>query len=184
GTYVIYAYYENGQEIGTTAPYDAGDYIVKAIVDRGSNYEPLTLETELKINQVVPAVDPNEMEVVYTGEAITIELAKELSYEANIEYVNNVHTDAGTYQGKAIITGGRNYKDIEVELTLVIAKAPIEGLTLPGLPLVYDGQPKPLIVSGDVPEGVDLIYTYTDKDGNPIQGAPTDAGIYNVTVTV
>ncbi|SEJ20266.1 hypothetical protein SAMN04488018_11647, partial [Myroides marinus] len=174
---------------------NVGTYTATIQMDGGDVYEDFEVKVTLEVKQAtISSITLKSKEVFYNGNTHTVVIEEVLPEEVKVTYsyskdgtlIQGEPTDAGVYTVIATIVTGNNYTYTGVvpPVTLTIKKAKIEGLTLPSSPVVYDGQPKSLVVEGTVPAGVNLKYTYTDKDGNPIQGAPTEAGLYKVTVTL
>lgn len=119
-------------------------------------------------------------DVVYTYDGLPKELvATGLPLGVTAVYTNNVATNAGSYTATAILTGV-GYNPKQLTATMTIEKANFVGLTLNGGTLSYDGQPHALAVSGDLPAGTTVSYTYNDQSVSAV----TDAGSYAVKATV
>gem|GEM_PF-3685760 len=88
---------------------------------------------------------------------------------ASVAYEDNGQINVGEYNVKANITGGQNYNDITVSNTLKINKTVLSGISFPAGTFTYDGFDKHPRVSGILPEGVNVVYTNTQKN----------AGVYN-----
>ena len=58
-----------------------------------------------------------------------------------------------------------------------------ENLINNGPSYIYDSESKEVIV-GNLPEELEVTITYKDKDGNVLEGKPTNAGEYTVEITV
>ena len=70
-----------------------------------------------------------------------------------------------------------------VELTYVIAKASynMDGVSLSGGTVTYDGSAHSLVISGKLPDGVTVTYYYLSEDGTTYTAeAPVNAGTYTV----
>jgi predicted outer membrane repeat protein len=87
----------------------------------------------------------------------------------SVTYENNEHINVGTYTVKAIINGGEYYNNTMVSNTLTINKANLSGIVYDAKSFVYDGYDKHPEISGSIPEGVNVVYSNTQKN----------AGTYN-----
>jgi predicted outer membrane repeat protein len=88
---------------------------------------------------------------------------------ASVSYESNGQINAGQYLVKALINGGEYYNDIAVSNTLTINKKDLSGITFTGRTFVYDGFEKHPEVSGTLPDGVNVVYSNSQKN----------AGTYN-----
>jgi len=125
-----------------------------------------------------------ETEVTYDGNAHTLEVAVEdlpsgvtlsgITYNGSSESP----VDAGTYEVRASFSGdSENYNDIpDITATLKINKAKIEGVAFVGQTVTYNGEPQTIVITGNLPEGVEVSYYCNDK---AFTGA-TEVGNYTV----
>ena len=89
--------------------------------------------------------------------------------------------DAGEYKVSATVTKD-GYNDLELpEVSFVINKADMEGVSAEDVNVNYDGTAKTINVVG-LPAGADVSYVYK-KDNVEVEEAKA-AGVYTVTVTV
>ncbi|MDM1395545.1 MBG domain-containing protein, partial [Myroides marinus] len=114
---------------------------------------------------------PSDFEVTYV-------------YSKDGNPIQGAPTEAGDYTVEAIVKGGTNYEDKKFNTTITIAKAAIPGGTLDGKTVTYDGTPQGVIVEGVPADFTEIEYTYKDKEGKVLTGAPTDAGEYTVEAIV
>jgi len=87
----------------------------------------------------------------------------------SVTYEDNGQINAGEYTVKANISGGQNYNDITLSNTLKINKIELSGISFTTDTFIYDGFDKHPEVSGALPEGVNVVYSNTQKN----------AGVYN-----
>ncbi|WP_123921969.1 MBG domain-containing protein [Flavobacterium sp. LM4] len=88
---------------------------------------------------------------------------------ASVSYEGNGQINAGEYVVKAIISGGQYYNDLTLSNTLKINKTVLSGITFTPNTFTYDGFDKHPEVSGSLPDGVNVVYSNTQKN----------AGAYN-----
>ncbi|MGL5277147.1 MBG domain-containing protein, partial [Myroides sp.] len=189
-TEIEYTYKDKEGKVLTGAPTEAGEYTVEAIVKGGKNYEDKKFEATITIAKaVIPNGTLEGKTVTYDGtpQGVTVEGVPsdfEVTYVYSKEGnpLQGAPTEAGEYTVEAIVKGGTNYEDKKFEATVTISKAVIPNGTLEGKTVTYDGNPQEVKVEG-VPSDFEVTYVYS-KDGNPIQGAPTEAGEYTVEAIV
>ncbi|MDM1380948.1 T9SS type A sorting domain-containing protein, partial [Myroides marinus] len=188
---VTYVYSKDGQPI-VGAPTEAGEYTVEAIVKGGANYEDKKFEAKVTIAKaVIPNGTLESKTVTYDGtpQGVTVEGVPS-DFEVTYVYskdgnpIQGAPTEAGDYTVEAIVKGGTNYEDKKFNTTITIAKAAIPGGTLDGKTVTYDGTPQGVIVEGVPADFTEIEYTYKDKEGKVLTGAPTDAGEYTVEAIV
>ena len=100
--------------------------------------------------------------VKYDGNPHKVELtgADRLPAGVTVTYVNNEHTDVGTYRALAILSG-EGYVTKVLETDIVIEKATIKGVTLEDRIFEYvEGQTYEVKVTGDLPAGTTVEYSY------------------------
>ncbi|HEY1192664.1 MBG domain-containing protein [Flavobacterium sp.] len=86
-----------------------------------------------------------------------------------VSYEGNGQINAGDYVVKANINGGEFYNNFTVSNTLKINKKDLSGISFDAQTFTYDGFEKHPDVSGTLPEGVNVVYSNTQKN----------AGVYN-----
>ncbi|WP_164515300.1 MBG domain-containing protein [Flavobacterium ustbae] len=88
---------------------------------------------------------------------------------ATVSYEGNGQINAGEYVVTANISGGQYYNDSTISNTLKINKKNLSGISFNQKNFTYDGFDKHPEVSGTLPEGVNVVYSNTQKN----------AGVYN-----
>ncbi len=152
-----------------------GDYLVEVGGLASSNYaiafEAGRFEiTKAALNNVV--FENGQFD--YDGTAKSIYITQNLPEGVTVTYVGNNQTEIGSYVVKALLHGGINYQDRELEARMII-RHQLAGLVFESAVFEYDGTVKSLAVQGELPEGVTVSYTNNEK---------IDAGIYRVTATI
>ncbi len=153
---------------------NVGTYPVVATLS-GEGYNELVLQANIVI---VPAdikgITYYGKEITYTGEEFELLIEGTLPDEVSIKYTGNKGTNVGDYYATAVISGA-NYNTLTLSAILKINKANITGITLNDKTENFDYQPHHLVISGNLPEGVEVTY---DNNGKVY------AGTYTVTVTI
>ncbi|MDM1504179.1 hypothetical protein HX071_18615, partial [Myroides marinus] len=164
------------------APTDAGIYNVTVTVE-DKNYALVPISTTFTIDKaVITGVSFADKTVTYDGTAQLLEVTGTLPTGVTVAYTDNSKTEAGQYDAVAVLTGGNNYVDQTLNAKLTIDKATITGVSFADKTVTYNGNPQEVKLEG-VPSDFEVTYVYS-KDGNPIQGAPTEAGDYTVEAIV
>ena len=98
------------------------------------------------------------------------------------QYQNASAVDAGTYVAHVELNyDAENYNAPSVpDKTWEISKAEISGVTLTGRTFEYDGFERRLVISGEVPEGAEITYTY---NGEKVQSV-NEVGEYEVVCKI
>ncbi|MGS4346929.1 GEVED domain-containing protein [Myroides odoratus] len=149
---------------GVTVTYEGneriavGDYVVKAILHGGINYEDKTIEANLKIRQALPSLVFEDASFIYDGETKHLSVV-DAPQDLTITYEGNGQTEAGTYTVTAVVDGGNQYESGTLTATLTIEKAELTDISLENQSFGYDGQAKALEVEGTIPNGVQVRYT-------------------------
>ena len=142
------------------------------------NYEEiLPLEAYLNIIEAeITGISFSSQTYTYDGSVKSLEIEGTLPDGVTVSYTNNNHINAGTYEVTATFNNSTgNYENLpNLTATLTINKATFTTPTLSSQTYTYDGTSKELIISGTLPEGVNVSYTNNNK---------TNAGIYNVTAS-
>lgn len=136
----------------------------------------ITLYAKWKEFDDIVGVKFDDVECVYDGNAHKIEVDEStlpegtfVVYDKQTSYV-----DAGEYVVTATVKGD-GYKDLVISKTLKIKKATLEGITFPGVSVVWDGQLHGAFVlydKGELPSEVRVSY-----EGN----GKSEVGIYDIT---
>ncbi|MCI7094522.1 MAG: leucine-rich repeat protein, partial [Clostridiales bacterium] len=145
---------------------NAGTYKVKATVTL-ANYNPIELTATLTINKAtydMSGVVFKDKSVIYTGEAYSIE-ATNLPNGVSVSYFGNNQTQAGEYTVTAKFTGDEvNYNVIpDMTAILKISASDLTGISFIDGEFIYDGQPKYIYITGELPEGVTVTYKNNGK---------------------
>ncbi len=109
----------------------------------------------------------------YDGTAKSLAITGTLPDGVSVSYENNNQTNAGEYTVTAKFTTSGNYNNLpDMQATLTIEKATVEGVSFTGATYTYDGTAKSLTIAGELPDGVSVSYENNDQ---------TNAGEYTVT---
>ena len=140
-----------------------------------------------KIKVEIPALEQTEFE--YTAQPHTVTVAEDPRYAI---VKGNEETNVGKYNAVVSLTDKVNYKwaDGLAEdrmLSWEITPVTLSGyITLPEN-LVYDGVAKVAtftLTKGELLGGATMNIAYELTDGTVLQGAPVDAGVYEVVATL
>ncbi|AJA69606.1 hypothetical protein MYRA21_2489 [Myroides sp. A21] len=154
---------------------DAGVYQVVASfyfkdILLGTKLATLTIEKAR-----ITGVTFSKKEVTYDGKEHELLLEGELPLGVTVTYKNNIHKDAGTYKASVTLTGD-NYITSTRSNELIILPADITQLVeLKSESFIYDGKPKSLAVTGEIPQELTLTYQNNKH---------TEIGNYTVTATL
>ncbi|MBL3658176.1 MBG domain-containing protein [Fulvivirga sediminis] len=160
----------------TDQPVNVGQYAVQAQID-DPNYSGSASGTFI-ISKGVATIQLTNLQPVYDGRPQPVSyttIPEGLPVEVKYNGLSTVPVNAGTYVVDARITHG-NYQGSE-SANLVVAKAEATA-RVNGLNQTYNGQPRQISVS-TIPAGLNYRATY-----NGATQAPTDAGSYDVDVTI
>lgn len=195
---VTYEYY-NGDSKLDAAPVNVGTYKVIAKFTPAALHKPVDdMEATLTINKATytPAAF-NDASVIYNGQAQTIAVAGELPTGVTVAYEyykNSVNAsnilsaapvNAGTYKVVAKFTVDTSNYIANVAnrtATLTIAKATydMKGISLENKEVEYNQQAQRLEITGTLPNGVTVTYTYK-QNSIAIEGEyPVAVGTYDV----
>ena len=117
--------------------------------------------------QEITGVTFENASFVYDGEEKSITVTGEIPQGVTVEYKGNTGIDAGTYAAEAVLSG-KNYKTLTLNAALTIEKAEITGVTFENVSAEYDGLEHSICVSGNVPQGVTVKYTYNGESVNGV----------------
>ena len=117
----------------------------------------------------------DDLTIVYDTYFHFLEINEELPEGVSVEYINNGHSNAGTYKVKAEFTDvTNNYIIPSIEATLTIEKAKLnEIISIGETKFAYDGTPKGVTIE-NLPSSVKAEYTNNSN---------SDIGIYDTTIT-
>ncbi|WP_313138475.1 T9SS type A sorting domain-containing protein [Myroides sp.] len=123
----------------------------------------------------ITGVKFSKKEVTYDGKEHELLLEGELPLGVTVTYKNNIHKDAGTYKASVTLTGD-NYITSTRSNELIILPADITQLVeLKSESFIYDGKPKSLAFTGEIPQELTLTYQNNKH---------TEIGNYTVTATL
>ncbi|WP_039851670.1 MBG domain-containing protein, partial [Myroides odoratimimus] len=106
----------------------------------------------------ITGVTFSKKEVTYDGKEHELLLEGELPLGITATYKNNKATNAGTYKASITLTGD-NYITSTRSNELIILPADITQLVeLKSESFIYDGKPKSLAVTGEIPQELTLTY--------------------------
>ena len=170
--------YENNK--GT----NAGTYNATATV-KCDGYNTLTLNATLTVNKIdIVGVTFSGSTTDYDATTKTITVVGDIPNGVTVEYTGgengkNSATNAGTYNITATLSGA-NYNTLTLNANIVINKIDLQGITFTGESFDYDTTKKTISVTGNIPSGVDVVYT-GGEDG---KNGATSVGKYEITATI
>lgn len=153
-------------------------------------YGNMSVEIEVSVAKIkveIPALEQTEFE--YTAQPHTVAVAEDPRYTI---VKGNEETNVGKYNAVVSLTDKVNYEwaDGSAEdrmLSWEITPVTLSGyITLPEN-LVYDGVAKVAtftLTKGELLGGATMNIAYELTDGTVLQGAPVDAGVYEVVATL
>lgn len=153
-------------------------------------YGNMSVEIEVSVAKIkveIPALEQTEFE--YTAQPHTVTVAEDPRYAI---VKGNEETNVGKYNAVVSLTDKVNYEwaDGSAEdrnLSWEITPVTLSGyITLPEN-LVYDGVAKVAtftLTKGELLGGATMNIAYELTDGTVLQGAPVDAGVYEVVATL
>lgn len=164
---------------------NANTYVVTATVS-APGYETKTLTATLTINPATMDATLSSSSVEYNGSKHSL-ILEGAPQNATVVYTyNNLEcdgvTEAGTYSVTATASAP-NYETITLNATLIITNPSlkdIEGLTLNGYEVEYDGNIHSILINGKLPENASVKYTYNGIECDGVD----DIGSYTVNATV
>ena len=169
--------YSGRNEYVNAGTYNASAKLVK------EGYNDKTLNATLTINKAtITGVTFASETVTYDGNPHTLEISGDLPTGGSVVYTNNgPHTNAGTYEAKAVITAP-NYNDLTLNATLTISKATFSGYTYESKSVKYDGAEhiNDIQLVGVLPQGTTKTETVKDSNGETVTSA-IEVGTYTYT---
>ncbi|MHC5310514.1 MBG domain-containing protein [Myroides sp. LJL116] len=188
---VVYVYKKDGKPV--TESILPGIYTVEASVTRNANYSTWEKTATLIIKNASSddKVHLDSKEETYNGNPHILEVSGEIPPGADITYIykdskgNEVHGGAiaaGVYKVSAKVVA-QGYNDINLDATLTILKAAIEGVDIVDSEENYEGVPLCLEVIGYLPTDT-LTLVYTDQNGVSSSECPINVGVYTLEATV
>ena len=161
-------------EYANNGQINAGKYTVTATVSQ-DNYNDKVLTADLVINKAEAVITADAVQTfTYDGDVKIVDASLNHSETALIYTPAQGFTNAGNY--KIIVSSEEtdNYLPTSKEVSLVIEKAEITGVTFTGNTFTYDGTEHSISIAG-LPEGATVEYA---NNGH------INAGTYTVTATV
>ena len=184
-------YTADGVKLGS-APREAGNYKVKAILADDANHIGAEVEKAFTIGKAASIITINDdLNKVYDGQAIVepANLTKIGSngavsfewYTADGTQLQTAPTEVGNYKVKAILAEDGNYVGAEVEKAFTITKANSSITINDRLDKVYDGQAviEPANLTKIGSNGA-VTFEWYKVDGTQLQAAPIEVGSYKV----
>jgi len=167
---------------------DAGVYTVYAtFTSDDPNYFPIDpISATVTVESLeVGEVSFDDLTVTYDGKAHTILVVGTLPEGVSVVYEGGDKTAVGTYEIVAkFYVGEIELVEERLTATLTIKKATIDmsGVSAPDGSAAYNGAEHKPTISGEIPAGVEVVYTYTDAMGNTVDKIIA-AGAYKITAS-
>ena len=172
-----------------TAPTEAGDYKVKAILADDANHIGAEVVQEFTITKASSTITiDDDLNKAYDGQPVVEPSVTTTGSKGTVSFewytVDGIKlqvapVDAGSYVVKAILVEDTNYDSIEVEKEFTISQVSSSIIINDDLNKVYDGQavvePTDIVTTGST--GTVAFEWYT-ADGNLLPSAPVNAGSY------
>ncbi|TJY65521.1 PKD domain-containing protein [Sphingobacterium alkalisoli] len=153
---------------------DVGTQEVTATIT-GSNFTTLVLTADLTVTPAtVTGITFEDASFVYDGTVKSLAISGTLPNGTSVAYTDNNHTDVGTQEVTATITGS-NFTTLVLTADLTVTPATVTGITFDDASFVFDGTAKSLAISGTLPAGTSVIY---------MDNIRTDVGTQEVTATI
>lgn len=203
---VTYYDYTTGDEItdatskvtyGTdnlTEAVDAGTYYINVWPPSGCMIEERTGSEHLVINKLaVSSLTVSDRTFDYDGQPhgmtdadVTVSPAAagyivEYRKAGESEYTTDLPVASGVYSVRAHTTN-QNYETMYATATLTIVAQGVK-FTVTNTTAEYDGNGHEVTVECDTP-AAGYTVSYTDVNGNPVDGKPINAGTYKVVITL
>ncbi|WP_461533045.1 BspA family leucine-rich repeat surface protein [Sinomicrobium sp.] len=181
-------------DLTNAAAIQAGAATLTIAQEATANYEAVTVEIPLTVAPKAISLQAVVGEKVY-GESDPDTFDYQLSEDTPLAFsdvLSDIVSEVSREEGEAVgeydillvFEGSKaaNYAiDFEQDNNaFTILPAVISGITLVDGSYEYDGTPKSLEITGDLPEGTVVAYTIDGETGN----SATDAGVYSVTATI
>ncbi len=146
---------------------NAGNTVATASFTGNANYNAIAdMHATLTITKAtydMSGVSFNNVTLTYDGAEHSILITGSLPLGVNVEYTNNTLTTAGSTVASAIFTGDAdNYNliaDMNATLTIQKATYDMSGVTFENKTVPYNGNVQTILISGDLPLGVEVEYT-------------------------
>ena len=143
-------------------------------------YNGHTAEVQVTVEKIVVEVPSAVSGLVYNG-SVQVGVAENDAYTVT----GGSATSAGNYEATVTLKDSENYAwsnpefDGTVSWSIAKAKYDMSGVTFEDKTVSYSGEAQTIEISGTLPAGVTVTYTYT-KDGETVNSA-AEAGEYTVT---
>ena len=162
-------------------PTETGKYTVKLVISETDSYLGAVIFGELTIKKAPSIITANSASGVYSGEPILPQVSLNHS-EAELHFESELPTEAGEYEITVSVPESKNYESASLTFTFTVfaAQGEITGLEMPDA--VWNGDPISAPVFNTVGDGEVKVEYY--KDGQLLDGTPTEVGEYTVRVTL
>ena len=163
---------------------NSGTYTIKAILEDTENYAEATDVATFEIRKILSTIEITNKEAlnrVYNKEALEVTYAASREGTITTEYykgtkaegqkLKEVPVNVGFYTVKVILAEELNHTGAEAQTTFEIAKATkdMSNVRFDSVSLPFDEREKEILISGELPEGVEVSYE---------NNRATDVGIY------
>lgn len=142
-------------------------------------YNGHTAEVQVTVEKIVVEVPSAVSGLVYNG-SVQVGVAENDAYTVT----GGSATSAGNYEATVALRDSENYVwsgvfNGTISWSIAKAKYDMSGVTFEDKTVSYSGEAQTIEISGTLPAGVTVTYTYT-KDGETVNSA-AEAGEYTVT---
>ena len=142
-------------------------------------YNGHTAEVQVTVEKIVVEVPSAVSGLVYNG-SVQVGVAENDAYTVT----GGSATSAGNYEATVALRDSENYVwsgvfNGTISWSIAKAKYDMSGVTFEDKTVGYSGEAQTIEISGTLPAGVTVTYTYT-KDGETVDSA-AEAGEYTVT---
>lgn len=142
-------------------------------------YNGHTAEVQVTVKKIVVEVPSAVSGLVYNG-SVQVGVAENDAYTVT----GGSATSAGNYEATVALRDSENYVwsgvfNGTISWSIAKAKYDMSGVTFENKTVSYSGEAQTIEISGTLPAGVTVTYTYT-KDGETVDSA-AEAGEYTVT---
>ena len=185
-TYAWYARTEPVATLLTSAPVDAGDYVVAATVADDGNHTSATGYKEFTIAKATPDVETPTLETLVYRDGLTLSDQALPSGWAWNEPARALSVGAVTADATYTPADTKNYDTVTRGLSFEVLAAQGTVSITEDISKIYDGTPvdDPTVsMTGDGTVSF-AYYAGTDTTNPPLASAPTDAGTYTVVATL
>ncbi len=188
---ITFEWYTADGALLTSAPVNAGNYKVKAILAEDANFVSAETEKEFEITKAISTITINdELNKVYDGNLVSNPQVSVTGSTGAVSFewytvdgtpLTSAPVNAGNYKVKAILAGDSNHDNAETEKEFTITKASSTIVINDDLNKTYDGvavvEPRNIVTTGSAGT---ISFEWYKADGTPLTSAPVDAGNYKV----